>query len=80
MVTHIDTKNSTLPNKIAFVKDSGSFLYRSDWFISEQVYVDNSNNQIIISYCDISDNSVSFDSNSKTYIGIRPKIDSIRIP
>ena len=80
MVTHIDTKNSTLPNKIAFVKDSGSFLYCSDWFISEQVYVDNSNNQIIISYCDISDNSVSFDSNSQTYIGIRPKIDSIRIP
>jgi hypothetical protein len=79
MVTFIDTTNASLPNQISMVQDSGSFLFRSDWSVSEDVYVDNANNKITISYCNISDEVVVFNTTYNCYIGIKPKTEKLVI-
>ncbi|MFT5778067.1 MAG: hypothetical protein ACI837_001015 [Crocinitomicaceae bacterium] len=77
MLPYIDT-NFQLPNQIAFVKDSGSFLLRSDASDFDEVYVENNNNEIIISYCNISNNIPWFNSITQSYYANLPKTLKIR--
>lgn len=57
-------------NQIATVADSGSFLAYSYVTDSPEVYIENYNNELIISYCDLSNNGYSyFDQTINAYIG-----------
>lgn len=57
-------------NEIATVKDSGSFQVYSGISDYEEVYIENYNNELIISYCDLSNGGeYTFDPSINCYIG-----------
>lgn len=66
LVHQIDT--SAPPNQMAYVIDAGGFEYRSTWNLAEDVYIENSNSEIIISFCDLVV-SLNFDPVCNCFIG-----------
>ena len=60
----------TFENQIAMVQDSGSFLVYSYVTDYPEVHIDNYNNQLIISYCDLSNSGFyNFDASINAYVG-----------
>jgi hypothetical protein len=78
-VLNIDTNNLNNLNQIAFVRDSGSFVWRSGYTENNDIYIENNNQELIISYCTLSDTSIFFDPiNCMCYTGNRPSKFKIR--
>lgn len=72
MVYKIDTNNINLPNQMAFATDSGSFIWRSGNSYNAEVYIKKTAQELIISYCNISDSVMSFNSTDFCYVGTKP--------
>lgn len=72
IVETIDTSAIDLPNQIAFVGDSGSFLWRSVYIEGAKAYVEKNNDEITISYCTIPGNGFQFNPAELIYEGNPP--------
>ncbi|NVK65632.1 MAG: hypothetical protein HWE22_13650 [Flavobacteriales bacterium] len=69
------TADSIIENQIMFARDSGSFIHISTFsyddmgFLSSEVYVENNENELIISFCEFEDTSVFFDITNNFFVG-----------
>lgn len=69
------TADSIIENQIMFVRDSGSFVHISTFsydnlgLLSSEVYVENNENELIISFCKFEDTSVFFDITNNFFVG-----------
>jgi hypothetical protein len=77
MVTAIDTMDQLKLNQMATYADSGSFAKRSAPTSLPVIYIENNQNEFIISYCSISNNSFIFDPYLNCWVGNSPT--SLRI-
>ena len=77
-VDKIDTDNINLPNQIAFYKQHGSFSIRSKFLEGNNVYIKKSSQELMISYCTVSDTSFYFDPIDQCYKGITPSMLKLR--
>lgn len=68
----IDTNNVNIVNQIAFVRDSGSYLWRSNFAEYAEVYFEKNNQELIISYCNLADTNVYFNIIDQCYNGNKP--------
>jgi hypothetical protein len=78
MVAYIDTNNLNIPNQIAYIADSGSFMVRSQVAELSKIYVENNANEIIISWCSLPDTTFYFDSATSSFVGNSPSKRKIR--
>ena len=69
-VTLLDSTSTQ--NQIASIRDSGSFFSRSAPTETAEVYIENNINQLIISYCNISNSNSYFEPQLNSYIGNKP--------
>lgn len=72
MVHDIDSNDISLPNQIAYVSDSGSFLIRSKHEELSEIYIEKSADQIVISWCSLPDTTFYFDMINQNYVGNFP--------
>lgn len=78
LVYKIDTNNLNNINQMAFVTDSGSFLWRSGNTEGYEVYIKKNSQELIISFCEISDSVFFFHSIDNCYVGTNPTSLKIR--
>lgn len=69
MMYEIDTNDLNFPNQIAYVRDTIGYYNVSTYTQAAEVYVENNENEIIISYCNISNHIAQFDSQWNGYRG-----------
>jgi len=78
MVSQIDTNSQVFPNQIAFTRDYGGFKFNSVLTGYAEVYIEVNENEIIISYCNISCSDVQFDTATLSYNGNSPANYKVR--
>jgi len=72
MVREIDTNSQVSSNQIAFVRDYGGFWSRSEITASPEVYIEVNANELVISYCNISNSTSVFEPSTLCYYGNSP--------
>jgi hypothetical protein len=63
MMYELDTSNLTLPNQISYIRDTVCAWNVSSFTQTAEVYIENNNDELIISYCNISNSDYYFDNN-----------------
>jgi hypothetical protein len=79
MVDEIDTNNLEIANQLAFAQDSGSFTWESVFSEWPEVYVEKTDQELIISYCTMTNTGIVFDNSTLTYRGNKPGPYKVRV-
>ena len=79
MVTQMDITPPFVENQMSTIVDSGSYALRSALTDFPVVYIENYNNELIISYCDIGTGSADFDPTLVSYVGNFPSSRKVRM-
>lgn len=69
MMYKIDTNDVNFPNQISYLRDSIGMHYYSNYSQTAEVFVENNDNELIISYCNISNYTAMVDLGCNCYIG-----------
>lgn len=69
LVLSLDTTNTSIPNQISFYGEKLGLNYRGGITFNPDYYVESNPYELIISYCDIPEQSYSFDIATNSFVG-----------
>lgn len=78
LVYQIDTNNQYYPNQIAYIRQEGAYGRRCYGQENANIYVQHDSNELVISWCTLSDTFTYFDNNTLFYVGNKPTKFKVR--